>query len=67
MSTQKHKPLSHYRESLRSKGWSLRTAAPVLGVHFSHVHHVLSGSRASLALLRRIDSLPTHTPTPSQP
>jgi len=52
-------PSLDYRELLRRKGWSLRTAAPLLGVHFSHLHHVLKGRRESRALLSRIEELPT--------
>jgi len=58
MPTRKHRPIAYYRSMLRAKGWTLRTAAPLLGVHFSHLHHVLTGSRHSAALLARIEKLP---------
>lgn len=62
MTTRKATPLSHYRDDLRRKGWSLRAAAPLLGVHFSHLHHVLKGRRESRALLARIEHLPIRKP-----
>lgn len=65
MPTRKSNALSHYRESLRAKGWSLRTAAPLLGVHWSHLHHVLAGSRTSMSLLARIEKLPARETTPA--
>ena len=51
------------KSSLRAKGWSLRTAAPLLHVHFSHLHHVLTGARRSSALLSRIERLPVRNAT----
>ena len=47
-----------HKRLLREKGWSYRNAAPVLGVHFSHLDRVLQGHRESKALLARIESLP---------
>lgn len=44
---------------LRERGWSYRAAAAPLGVHFSHLNHVLNGRRASSALLDRIEKLPS--------
>ncbi len=49
---------------LREKGWTLRPAAKVLGVNFTHLHRVLRGDRHSASLLRRIHSLP---PNPNPP
>lgn len=57
MSSRKSKPLSYYREIMRERGWSYRTAALQLGVHFGHLHKVLTGERESLSLLQRIEGL----------
>ena len=46
------------KQILNDKGWSYRTAAPVLGVHYTHLARVLTVVRASKSLLRRIQTLP---------
>ena len=53
------------REALKGKGWSYRSAAPFLGVHYMQVYFVLNGKRESKSLLRRIHALPPrrHTST----
>jgi hypothetical protein len=43
---------------LKSKGWSYRSAAPLLGVHYCHLCRVLTGKRESRRLLLAIDALP---------
>lgn len=44
--------------SIQDKGWSLRTAARHLGVHWTHLHKVIRGERPSAVLAERIRSLP---------
>lgn len=52
-------PVDHSRlERLHSKGWTLRPAAARLGVHWTHLHYVLTGKRSSKSLTRRIEALP---------
>ena len=46
------------RPSGLPSGWTLRPAAKVLGVHWTHLHKVLSGERHSDSLIRRAASLP---------
>jgi hypothetical protein len=46
------------RAAFAAKGWTLRTAAPHLGVHWTHLHHVLKGDRKSNSLLARVAALP---------
>lgn len=48
------------RVSLQKKGYTLRTAAPHLGVHFGHLHQVLQGKRDSRSLLLAVEALPPH-------
>jgi hypothetical protein len=43
---------------LRAKGWTLRPAAEVLGVHWTHLHKVLTGERHSARLLAKLAYLP---------
>lgn len=50
--------------TLREKGWTLRPAAKVLGVNFTHLHRVLRGDRHSASLLRRVAKLPTNPTKP---
>jgi hypothetical protein len=52
------KPHTRHKRLLKKKGWSYRKAAPVLGVHFTHLDRVLQGTRESRALLQRIEDLP---------
>lgn len=59
MSNRKSTTLPNHREQLRAKGWTLRPAAEVLGVHWTHLHKVLSGQRHSARLLARLADLPT--------
>lgn len=51
-------PTDRYKRALKKKGWSYRTAAPALGVHFTHLNRVLQGERTSRSLLERIEKLP---------
>jgi len=46
------------KQALKEKGYTYRTAAPVLGVCYQHLCFVLNGQRASQRLLQRIASLP---------
>ena len=43
---------------LRSKGWTIRPAARLLGVSSTHLYLVLRGRRHSRRLLDRISTLP---------
>lgn len=43
--------------TLKSRGWSYRSAAPQLGVTYQHLSEVLNGKRLSRRLLRKISSL----------
>lgn len=55
-------PITDYgaaKKHLHEIGWSYRTAAVVLGVHFTHLARVLTGKRTSKSLLRRIYDLPS--------
>ena len=40
--------------TLKSRGWSYRSAAPVLGVTYQHLSEVLNGKRQSARLLKRV-------------
>lgn len=51
-----------HKRLLAAKGWSRRAAAPLLGVHVSHLDLVLNGHRQSRRLLDRIEALPTRQP-----
>ncbi len=55
------------KQVLKAKGYSYRQAAPVLGVHFTHLAKVLTGDRISASLLRRISDLPPRGTAPSAP
>ena len=46
------------KQILKSKGYSYRSGAPVLGVNFSHLSRVLNGHRTSQSLLKRIEAMP---------
>ena len=46
------------KQVLKARGWTYRQAAPVLGVHFTHLAKVLTSRRVSASLLRRISELP---------
>lgn len=50
------------RLTLKERGWSYRSAAPALQVHYTHLCLVLCGHRESRALLRRIRSIPFRKP-----
>lgn len=56
--------LTKTRLNLKRKGWSLRAAAPFLGVSVKHLSLVLNGKRKSLPLLKRIEMLPPRRKTP---
>ncbi len=47
-----------HKRILTANGWSRRAAAPLLGVHVSHLDLVLNGHRTSRRLLDRIEDLP---------
>jgi hypothetical protein len=49
--------IPHLR-GLHAKGWTLRTAAPMLGVTAQHLNEVLRGRRHSRSLLSRLASMP---------
>lgn len=57
---------SRHKRMLAAKGWSYRTAAPVLGVHWTHLNRVLQGERQSAALLKRIEAMPKREARPRQ-
>ena len=48
----------HHKSLLASRGWSYRTAARHLGVHWSHLNNVLQANRNSTSLLQRIENIP---------
>ena len=52
------------KASLKSKGWSYRRVAPLLGVHFYHLNQVLNGKRESRRLMLKIDTLPNAPKSP---
>lgn len=56
----------HPAEILRSLGHTYRSAAPLLGVHFTHLHKVLTRQRHSASLLSRIESLPARDASDSR-
>ena len=58
MTITKPTPATRHKRLLREKGWSYRTAAPVLEVHWTHLNRVLQGERISKSLLKRIEALP---------
>lgn len=49
---------SEAKAKLKDLGWTYRAAAPVLGVHFTHLCLVLNGHRVSRRLLTKIAQLP---------
>lgn len=52
------------KHHLKSNGWSYRSAAPVLGVNYVHLAHVLNGQRQSRRLLSAVLQLgPKKRPT----
>lgn len=46
------------RKHMADTGWSYRSAAPVLGITWQHLAHVLTGRRESRSLIARVRSLP---------
>lgn len=46
------------KATLKEKGWSYRTVAPLLDVHHIHLSMVLNGHRVSRRLLNKIEGLP---------
>jgi predicted transcriptional regulator len=56
--------LKQAKAILKERGWTYRDAAPVLNVHFTHLCRVLTGSRKSEALLRRIHEIPVRNAQP---
>ena len=55
MSTSKNHPPC---EVLKSKGWTIRSAAKQLGCHHSHVARIARGERHSARLEKKISALP---------
>lgn len=51
------KPHTRHKRILKKAGLSYRKAAPILGVHFTHLDRVLQGRRESKSLLKRIEDL----------
>jgi hypothetical protein len=45
------------KQALKSKGYSYRLAAPLLGVSYQHICLVLTGKRQSVRLLKKIAAL----------
>ena len=58
MTTIKNTKILIARRILKERGWSYRTAAPLLNVHFTHLYRVLTAERHSRALIARIENLP---------
>jgi hypothetical protein len=50
--------LKQTKKLLRDRGWSVRRAAIILEVDYTHLARVLTGTRKSAALVARIHSLP---------
>jgi len=48
----------HTKVELKRKGWSYRTAAPLLGVSYQHLSMVLNAHRRSKRLLLAVRRLP---------
>jgi lambda repressor-like predicted transcriptional regulator len=44
--------------TLKKKGWSYRSAAPRLGVHFQSLSRILNGTYKNRRVLREIGGLP---------
>ena len=63
MTTSITKPPTRQKAMLRDKGWSLRAAAPHLGVSHIHLHYVLNGVRQSRRLLSAVEALPNRDKT----
>ena len=55
------------KDKLKTLGWSYRTVAPMLGVRFEHLSHVLNGHRESARLLRKIEALDARRETEVAP
>lgn len=49
------------KEKLKTKGWSYRRAAPVLGVHYVYLWQVCNGVHESIRLNLKIRNLPTYS------
>lgn len=49
----------HAKVTLKARGWSYRSAAPVLRVSYQHLSEVLNGKRISRRLLTAIERMPT--------
>lgn len=47
------------RKTLAARGWSYRSAAPLMGVTYQHLAMVLTGRRESRRLLAAIHALPS--------
>jgi len=44
--------------TLKDRGWSYRTAAPLLGISYQHLCWVLNGQRSSRRVLKKIELIP---------
>lgn len=51
------------RQHFYAMGWSVRSAAPVLGVCYQHLNQVLTGDRESRRLTAAIAALPRRQKT----
>jgi plasmid maintenance system antidote protein VapI len=58
MTTNKPTPANRHKRMLAEKGWTYRTAAAALDVHWTHLNRVLQGERVSKSLLDRIEKMP---------
>lgn len=47
------------KEQLKKKGWSYRTAAERIGIHYMQIYAVVNRKVTSAPILRAIESLPT--------
>jgi hypothetical protein len=47
------------KSHLKKLGWTYRSVAPVLQVHFTHLAHVMRGTRPAGRILRAIEGLPS--------
>jgi transcriptional regulator with XRE-family HTH domain len=49
---------SKAKVELKSKGWSYRSVAPVLGISFAQLDRILNGRSHNPAIIELINSLP---------
>lgn len=53
--------LHHYKVTLKKKGHSYRSAAPILGVHYQSLSRILNGQFQNRRVLAAISQLPVRT------